>query len=168
MLTLLSRQAWLLVVMTILLVWFLVRIALLSTLYFWYISAWNTLVLKEAKERHAIKEVKDAIIKGNVLEIVHPLHFVFSPDLYMFPNVLIRCIDLIHLTQNKIVLWTHEHLITLLMNMVVRRPQSWRNWKRGDKRERSQTWGDHRDKTRKRKAKGGGHTCGEETTDAQR
>lgn len=49
---------------------------------FLHISVWYTLVLKEAKERHAIKEVKDAIIKGKILETVHLLHFASSQNLF--------------------------------------------------------------------------------------
>lgn len=45
--------------------------------YDYYIS-----VLKEAKERHAIKEVMDAIVKGNILESVHPHPFVYSQNLF--------------------------------------------------------------------------------------
>lgn len=63
---------------------------------FLHISAWYTLVLKEAKERHAIKEVKDAIIKGNTLEIVHLLHFAYSQhSFYIYLSVLLKCIDFV-------------------------------------------------------------------------
>lgn len=57
-------QAWL-----FLQVWLLVRIVMYCIVL--YISVWYTLVLKEAKQRHAMKEVKDAIFKGNVAETVY-------------------------------------------------------------------------------------------------
>lgn len=83
------KQAWLFVMITVLQIWLLLRIALLCTIYFSY----DTSVLKEAKERHAIKEVKDAIIKGNILETVCIL-FTFTPKIcVIFHNVLITNIN---------------------------------------------------------------------------
>lgn len=49
-------------------------------------------VLKDAKERHAMKEVMDAIVKGNIYESVHPHPSVYSQNQFYIP---IKCIHLV-------------------------------------------------------------------------
>lgn len=91
-----------------------------------HISIWYTLVLKEAKERDALKEVKDAIIKGNILETVHILGFSQISDSFdiFWYLIVTNCADM--------------PLIILWRSIAACRSQSRGTWDVGTKRPGSQ------------------------------